>query len=177
MVFGVISPNTRISRVSTPVAAPTALLPNNSIVNVVIIDDAERFTMLLPTRIILSILPGSSITFIRVMAFLSPASARVRILILLTVVSAVSAEEKNADKHNKRTTRTNRMPTLSPESNIKYYQSPFFVNCLSLYNVSYLLSTKEPSVFPDFPLFLQKIYGNYSGRRESWQKNSCQACL
>ena len=52
-VFGVISPNTRISKVRIPVAIPTALLPNNSIVNVVISDEAERLTRLFPMRIAL----------------------------------------------------------------------------------------------------------------------------
>jgi hypothetical protein len=35
------------------------------------------------------------------MAFLSPASAKFRTLILFTVVSAVSADEKNADNATK----------------------------------------------------------------------------
>ena len=67
-VFGVISPNTRISKVRIPVAIPTALLPNNLIVNVVISDDAERLTRLFPMRIALSIFPCSSITLVKIMA-------------------------------------------------------------------------------------------------------------
>ena len=49
----------------------------------------------------LDTLPESSVIARTVLARLFPSSARVRILILLTVVSAVSADEKNADSNNK----------------------------------------------------------------------------
>ena len=97
IVFGDISPNTRITSVRTPVAIPTALLLQIFMASVVDMEEAVRFTTLLPTRIALSILPWSSRTFVSVTALLSPASARFLIRILFTVVSAVSAEEKNAD--------------------------------------------------------------------------------
>ncbi len=101
-----------------PVAIPTTLLPNSSMVRAVIMEDADRFTILLPTSTVLSILPGFSITRVRISASLFPASARVLIRSLFTVVRAVSAEEKNADKASNASTITICMPVLSPESNI-----------------------------------------------------------
>ena len=58
-------------------------------------------TILFPIRIALSILPELSITLPTVIALLLPSSIRERILILLTIVKAVSADEKNADNNNK----------------------------------------------------------------------------
>ena len=89
--------HTRITSVRTPVATPTALLLQIFMASVVDMEEAVKFTTLFPTRIALSILPWSSRTFVSVTALLSPASARFLIRILFTVVSAVSAEEKNAD--------------------------------------------------------------------------------
>ncbi len=57
--------------------------------------------MLLPISMALNILPESSVIARTVLARLLPSSAKVRIRILLTVVSAVSADEKNADNNNK----------------------------------------------------------------------------
>ena len=93
-VFGVISPNTRTSRVITPVTMPTALLPKNRMASVVARDEAEIFTILFPTRIAPSIRAGSSRTFRSVCALRSPSSASMRMRTLFTVVSAVSADEK-----------------------------------------------------------------------------------
>ena len=59
------------------------------------IEDADRLTTLLHINTELNILLGSSISFATVLARLLPSSARLRIFILLTVVRAVSAEEKN----------------------------------------------------------------------------------
>lgn len=56
--------------------------------------------MLLPISIAVSILEESSVIFNTVCAFLLPSSARLRIRIRFTVVSAVSAEEKKADSAN-----------------------------------------------------------------------------
>ena len=61
-------------------------------------EEAERLTMLFPIKMALSILPESSVMRSTRSARLSPSSARVRIRILFTVVRAVSAEEKNAER-------------------------------------------------------------------------------
>ena len=61
-------------------------------------EDAERFTTLLQTSIVLNILWGDSINFKTTEAFLSFSSASARMRSLFVVVSAVSMEEKNADK-------------------------------------------------------------------------------
>ena len=63
--------------------------------------EAERFTMLFPIKIALNILEGSSVILSTFCAFLLPSSAKLRILILFTVVKLVSADEKNADNINK----------------------------------------------------------------------------
>ena len=57
--------------------------------------------MLFPIKMALNNLPESSVMARTRFARLSPASARERRRILFTVVSAVSAEEKNADKISK----------------------------------------------------------------------------
>ena len=51
-VFGVISPNTRINKVSTPVANPTLSFPHSLVASRVESEDAYRFTMLFPIRIV-----------------------------------------------------------------------------------------------------------------------------
>ena len=66
-------------------------------VNVVVKEEAVRFTMLLPIKMALNIFVGSSINFCTVLAEFVPSSARLLILSLLTVVRAVSADEKKAD--------------------------------------------------------------------------------
>ena len=106
-VFGEISPKIRINKVSSPVAIPAPTLPSNRIASVVARDDADRFTTLFPINIADSIFAESSVTRRTHCARVSPSSAIVFILILLTVVSAVSADEKNADKSNKTTKITN----------------------------------------------------------------------
>ena len=98
IVFGVISPNISTRRVTTPVARPTALLPNIFIVHVVAREDADRLTILFPISIAESILSGFSVRIITFIALLLPCSDNVLILILLTVLSAVSDAEKKADK-------------------------------------------------------------------------------
>ena len=50
--MGVISPKIRITRVSRPVAIPTAVLPNKRIINVVVSEEATILTRLLPIRIV-----------------------------------------------------------------------------------------------------------------------------
>ena len=64
-------------------------------------DAADKLTMLLPIRMALNILEESSVILRTIWAFLLPSSARLRIRIRFTVVSAVSADEKNAERANK----------------------------------------------------------------------------
>ncbi|CCY52966.1 uncharacterized protein BN781_01370 [Coprococcus sp. CAG:782] len=97
-VFGVISPNIRISRVSIPVEIPTAALPNTLVVRVVARDDAEMFTMLFPIKMVLISFALFSVTLRTLAARLLPESAIERRAYLFTVVSAVSADEKKADR-------------------------------------------------------------------------------
>ena len=99
IVFGVISPNRRIIRVRAPLAIATIELPK-LYARLVVRDAADRFTMLLPIRMALNILPESSVIFNTVLALFLPSSARLRIRILFTVVNAVSADEKKADSIN-----------------------------------------------------------------------------
>jgi hypothetical protein len=80
---------------------PAPALPSRRSANEVASEEAERFTILLPIKIVLSNLPGWSINFNTSAARLLPSSDKARILCLLTVVKAVSAEEKNPDKINK----------------------------------------------------------------------------
>ena len=87
--------------VSIPVAIPAPIFPNILTASVVASEDAERLTILLPIKIAESIFAESSVTRSTLSAFLLPASDRVRIRILLTVVRAVSDDEKNADNSNK----------------------------------------------------------------------------
>ncbi len=98
--FGVISPNININNVRIPVAIPAPTLPNMSIARVVAREEADRFTMLFPINIADSIFLGRVTTFKTLAAFLLPSSAMVFSLILFTVVSAVSADEKNAERTN-----------------------------------------------------------------------------
>ena len=101
--FGVISPSTSTSRVSIPVARPTYAFPNTEIVSVVARAEAEILTMLLPIKMAESILEDWSRIISTLFAFLLSSSARSWICILLTVVRAVSAEEKNAEPTSKST--------------------------------------------------------------------------
>lgn len=70
------------------------LLPNMFVQKVVASAEAEMLTMLFPTRIALNSLLEFSVTFNTLLAFLFPSSARERSFRWLTVVSAVSEEEK-----------------------------------------------------------------------------------
>ena len=101
MVLGDTSPKIRITIVSTPVAIPEPISPKISIARIVAIEDAPMFTILLPIKIAESILPLSLVTFKTFAARLSPFSAKFFMRILFTVVSAVSDDEKNADKNTK----------------------------------------------------------------------------
>ena len=92
-----ISPKRRTISVRAPVAIPTAELPNAFVTNVVVREDADMLTMLFPIRIVLISLLEFSVTLRTREARLLPLSARDLSENLLTVVSAVSAEEKNAD--------------------------------------------------------------------------------
>ena len=89
------------------VAIPTALLPNNLVVSVVARAEDEIFTMLLPINMVLINLSLLEISFRTLAARLLPLSAIERKVNLLTVVRAVSAEEKNADS------RINRMIVIN----------------------------------------------------------------
>ena len=113
MVFGMISPKIKTTKVNTPVPTPTATLPNRFVIRMVIREDAEMFTMLLPIKIALSSLLGFSTSFNTRAALRTLSSARFRKRILLTVVRAVSLDEKNADSRM-RTIRAI-MLIISPE--------------------------------------------------------------
>jgi len=77
------------------------LLPNMFVQKVVASAEAEMLTMLFPTRIALNSLLEFSVTFNTLLAFLFPSSARERSFRWLTVVSAVSEEEKKAESASK----------------------------------------------------------------------------
>ena len=70
-------------------------------------EDAERFTILFPTRIVVNILLGFSSISDRIFAFLFPSSFNILTRTLLIVVMAVSADEKNADNKSKQQRVTN----------------------------------------------------------------------
>ena len=121
-VFGVISPKIRMRNVSIPVAIPAPILVFSSSqirlhtvkANEVEMEEADRFTMLLQIRMQLNIFDWFSSSFMTRMAALFLSSARARIFSLLTVVSAVSAEEKKAD--NKSSTTMINIVIASPGS-------------------------------------------------------------
>ena len=92
-----ISPKTSIKRVRIPVAISMAVLPKRSIARVVVREEAAILTILLPMRIVLRNFALLSISDSRSTAHFEPSSAKVFILILLTDVNAVSADEKKAD--------------------------------------------------------------------------------
>ena len=101
-----------MTTVKIPVAIHTGILIR--IANVVAREDAYKFTILLPINIALSILPYFSNTSRAVCALLLPSSARALSLTLFTVVSDVSAEEKNADNITKINNANNCMtPSVS----------------------------------------------------------------
>ena len=64
-------------------------------------DEAVRFTILLPIKTALNILEELSVTASTLAARLLPSSASVRIRMRFTVVREVSAEEKKPDSSNK----------------------------------------------------------------------------
>ena len=99
IVFGEISPKIKINSVRIPVAIPAPTLPHKSRAREVAMEDAERLTILFPIKIALNILPESSVTLSTHAAREFPSSARERIR--FTVVSAVSAEEKNAESKSR----------------------------------------------------------------------------
>ena len=100
-VLGVISPNISTSNVSTPEPMLTAKFPHLFCTKMVVRDEAAMFTMLFPIRIALSILSGFSFSFNTSIAFLLPLSAKDLSLMALTVVRAVSEDEKKADIANR----------------------------------------------------------------------------
>ena len=67
----------------------------------VVMEEAVRLTMLLPIRTALNSFSGLEMSRLTVLARLFPSSSRFLMRILLTVVRAVSAEEKKADKINR----------------------------------------------------------------------------
>ena len=101
IVLGEISPKIKISSVRIPVAIPAPTFPQSLMASDVARDDADRFTILLPIKIALSILPELSVMRSTHAALLSPSSASARIRIRFAVVRAVSAEEKKADKQSR----------------------------------------------------------------------------
>ena len=100
-----------------PVATPAPVFPSKSIARTVAMEEVEIFTILLPIRIAPSIFPEFSITFPSVTAFLLPSSIRVRTRIRFTVVKAVSAQEKKADKKIRTNSTIKRMATLGSKKN------------------------------------------------------------
>ena len=145
MVFGVISPKSSTKRVNTPVAAPTAWLPNTSVTSTVSMEDAERLTTLFPIRMAPSILLWSLLAFKTQAAALSPLSARFRIRIRFTVVRAVSEEEKNAESTRQTTTNTKRMTTVSPDRS-KIHQLLFLLFIFYFYTGFKEFYTRSPSL-------------------------------
>ena len=122
-VLGEISPKISTSIVNKPVVTPVKLLPKIFIVSAVASAEAEIFTMLLPIRIALNILPEFSFILATVTALLLPSSIKERILILFTVVNAVSAEEKKADKANRITIHISWMIlSVSKKNQLLYYK-------------------------------------------------------
>ena len=101
MVFGVISPKISTRNVSIPVEYPINLLPKTSVQSAVVSAEAEMFTILFPINMALKSFAGLSVIFNTFFAGLLPSSALERSLILLTDVSAVSDEEKNAESKSK----------------------------------------------------------------------------
>lgn len=89
----------------------------------VVSDDTAIFTMLLPIRIALSIFEELSRIFKIITALLFSSSARERMRILLTVVRAVSADEKNAESNSKIIIA--KIIKLVPGSNWKI--TPFYI--------------------------------------------------
>ena len=79
-------------------------------------------TTLLPIRMALSIFPELSVTSRTAWARLLPSSARLRILSLLEVVRAVSADEKKAERASKIT----RMISCNTSLGSKRESTPFF---------------------------------------------------
>ena len=98
IVFGEISPKISMTSVKSPVPIPTARLPPILLASTVASADALKFTMLLPIRMVVSILPCSSSISSTRAAFRLPFSARERRRWRFTVVSAVSEAEKNEDR-------------------------------------------------------------------------------
>jgi hypothetical protein len=142
MFFGVISPKIKIKKVRIPVAIPIKvleLLPKpafeaKEIARVVVREEADRFTILLPIRIALSILSGFSTMDKTLAALLFPSSARALIRWRFTVVRAVSAEEKNADKISSITNIT--ICRIDPGSNSS---SPYLIRFFeTLINIHFM---------------------------------------
>ena len=77
------------------------LLPNTDVQKVVVSAEADMFTILFPTRIALSSLLGLPVILNTFLALRFPSSASERSLMRLTVVNAVSEEEKKADNISK----------------------------------------------------------------------------
>ena len=147
--FGVISPNTSIRNVKTPVATPTRLLPNIFSVSVVDSAEAERFTILFPIKIAESILSVFAVISKTFSALLSPFSAKFLILNLFEVMRAVSADEKNAEADNNNTKMTNcNMSLVSKISPIiellffGYYIRQYFF-CFFLYSERHYQTAKQ----------------------------------
>jgi len=113
-VFGTISPNIIINKVSIPTPTLINMSLKRLCVKIVAIDEAAIFTMLFPISTVLSIFLELFSTLFKTIAFLFSSSTRVLSLILLTVVKAVSADEKNAEnKSNTTNTHSNAM-SLGP---------------------------------------------------------------
>jgi hypothetical protein len=103
-VLGTTSPKTSTRSVSIPVARPTNRLPKNFVLSIVASADADIFTTLFPIRIVDKSFEEFSLILITRAAFLAllpPSSITVFSLFMLTVVSAVSADEKKPDNTSK----------------------------------------------------------------------------
>ena len=121
-VLGTISPKINTSSVRTPVPIPTAAFPQSRMTREVIREEALILTTLLPIKIALISLLLLSRIFCNLRTLLEGfSSAIARTLTLLNVVSAVSAEEKNADKIKSTTRITSCMtPGVSKTKSLLY---------------------------------------------------------
>lgn len=113
-LLGNISPKIKTIMVITTVATARPEEPKKAVKTTVAMDAAAILTMLLPMRIVDRALSKSSISVSTLAAFLLPVLAMFFKRILLHEDSAVSEEEKKADKHIK-TNRVKDNPVIEFE--------------------------------------------------------------
>jgi hypothetical protein len=94
--------------------------PKSLCASIVESDEAMMLTKLLPIKIALNILDWLSIIFPTNIAFLLPSSIKVLILMLLTVVKAVSADEKKPERKSSNMRTSNIVISLEFKINTPY---------------------------------------------------------